>query len=107
MKAWTEEAKRKARPVDAAELPGRDDAWWAAVYRQPAWKAPGPDGVCAYWYRAFPGLCEQVKDVVWNLIDGDEEVQGWFVKGRKAGGANSEGKSNKLGGECIVEPNGN
>ena len=46
---WTVEAKRKARQVDAAEVPGTDEVWWAAVYRQPAWKVPGPDGVCAYW----------------------------------------------------------
>ena len=74
MVAWTVEAKRKARLVDAAEVPGRDEAWWAAVYRQPAWKAPRPGR----------SVCLLVQGLPRTMRDGEGygvEPGGWRRRG--------------------------
>ena len=52
------------------------------MMKQPNWKAPGPDGISAYWYKAFPGLASVLGSIIWEVIDGDMEVLEWLVKGR-------------------------
>ena len=54
----------------------RDVAWG------PNWKAPGPDRVCAFWYKAFPRLSALLRDCLWRLAEGVDQIPAWFIRGR-------------------------
>ena len=60
----------------------RSQAWWATVLHQANWKAPGPDGIPAYWLKAFPTTTEAVMIECWKVADGESECPGWLIHGR-------------------------
>ena len=58
-------------------------AWSASIVKADSWKAPGPDKLHAFWYKAFPGLTGALGDLLFGLItDPGQTVPGWFVRGR-------------------------
>ena len=68
------------------ELPGPtwegpDAAVWTSVRKKIAsWKAPGRDGLHAFWWKQF----HQAATLLWEikLCEGRSEVPAWFVEGR-------------------------
>ena len=58
------------------------EAWRLAADKQSPWKAPGPDGVAAYWLKRFGGLVEQMMSQVEAIIEGRDGFPHWFVRGR-------------------------
>lgn len=60
----------------------RNDAWERAIRRQPSWKAPGPDMICAYWYKVFRGPVTILRDEIWGAIDGGRGIPKWLIEGR-------------------------
>lgn len=48
-----------------------------------SWKAPGLDGICGFWWKAFHQACELLRQAVWKMLKGDaDSIPTWFVKGR-------------------------
>ncbi len=58
------------------------DVFRLAADKQSTWKAPGPDGVAAYWLKRFGGLVEQMMSQVEAIIEGRDGFPHWFVRGR-------------------------
>ena len=57
--------------------------WRCALKKMKSWKAPGRDGIQAYWWKVF----HQAADILWGIVKGslegsDVEIPDWFVKGR-------------------------
>ena len=80
--AWKADSRKRTRGRGDGDALDRDVAWGRAVRKQPNWKAPGPDRICAYWYKAFPRLTELLRDCLWRLVEGDDQIPAWFVEGR-------------------------
>ncbi len=53
-----------------------------ATDKQSPWKAPGPDGIAAYWLKGFGGLVERMMSQVEAMIEGRDGFPHWFVRGR-------------------------
>lgn len=47
-----------------------------------SWKAPGPDGIPGYWYRALPSVANALKIQLVDILDQKSEVPAWFMRGR-------------------------
>ena len=73
--------KEKVETCDIS-LPSRDQAWRAAVCKQPNLKAPGPNSLAAFWMKAFPWACDTIRSTIWELVNGDADFPAWFVRGR-------------------------
>ncbi len=50
--------------------------------KQTGWKAPGPDGITGFWWKAFPMAAECLKVLLRQVLDREAEVPVWMVKGR-------------------------
>ena len=58
-------------------------AWSAAVKKAESWKVPGPDKLHAHWFKAFPGMSDALRDLLFGLIeDPHQMVPALFVRGR-------------------------
>ena len=75
---WGRRVRRAVREAGKTEGPTRSQAWSAAVSEQPNWKAPGPDGVAAFWWKVFEGMTKRMEEAVWEAIDGDGDVPSWL-----------------------------
>ena len=64
------------------EVLDKNVAWARAVKKQASWKAPGPDGIPASWYKVFKAPAALLQDLLWSLVEGPEKVSDWFVRGR-------------------------
>ncbi len=65
------------------------------------WKAPGPDGLEAFWWRTFKGPARVLKEMMWEIADGKTETPQWLVEGRtvmipKGANLTSSGKGEPL-----------
>ncbi len=56
--------------------------WGQAIMKQKPWKAPGPDGIAAFWLRAFPGLMERAGEILGKLLEEGQVLPRWLVRGR-------------------------
>ena len=64
--------------------PDRDHALAIALGKQARWKAPGPDGIHAYWLRRLPAVSGKISQLCWRMIDErGEELLGWLVAGQR------------------------
>ncbi len=86
LKLWTakvgKDRKDRRREGVVPEMLDRDEAWESAVAKQPSWKAPGPDNIAAFWYKAYKEPTALLRKLIWNAVDGDDEMPGWLVEGR-------------------------
>ncbi len=77
--------KLKAAVKEGGGGPELSDQDWAramAYKKQASWKAQGPDGISAFWYKAFQEPAAQLQDVMWEMVDRPDKVPGWFVERR-------------------------
>ncbi len=72
----------------------RDEAWKRALTKMAGWKAPGPDGIEAYWWRTFGGMGEALKEMWWQMLDGEREIPEWLIRGRTVKRAVQESRTN-------------
>ena len=79
--SWCKKAGQRVSEAGGIDLPDRAETWWRAVSKQPNWKAPGPDGIPAYWYKAFQGITSRLGEEMWELVDSSWEFPQWFVAG--------------------------
>ena len=73
-----------AKVIDAGEgeqILEKVDAWTSAVKKQPSWKAPGPDMIPGYWYKAFKRPARCLMKLLWERVE-DGEIPGWLIEGR-------------------------
>lgn len=70
LKEWWEQTRKcsKAKPDD--DPIERDEAWDRALKKIAGWKAPGPDGIEAVWWRNFRSLGKELKEMFWEMLDG-------------------------------------
>ncbi len=60
----------------------RDDRWSLAAKSMSSWKAPGPDKIYAFWLKAFPKTNTLLKQKMWGIMDGVDEMPKWLIRGR-------------------------
>ena len=85
LKKWRKAVKRRismGTTTDSTMDLDRSQARWVTVLHHANWKAPGPDGIHAYWLKAFPTTTEAVMIECWKVADGESECPGWFIHGR-------------------------
>ncbi len=46
------------------------------------WKAPGLDKIHGFWHKAFPRINSLLRDCMWKIMDGINEMPDWVVRGR-------------------------
>ncbi len=80
--AWREDTRERSKREAGCQTPDRERAWNRALAKMKGWKAPGPDGIAGFWWKAFPMAKEALKDLVWAILDQESEVPEWMVKGR-------------------------
>ena len=68
--------------MEDEEAMDRETAWGLSVRKARGWKAPGPDFIFAYWWKALRGMAGLLRNHLWKIMDGDEEMPRWFAKGR-------------------------
>ena len=52
------------------------------VSRIKSWKAPGPDGIYGFWWKAFRSASTALRGLIEGAINLTEEVPQWLVTGR-------------------------
>ena len=80
VKKWRTSTVNIALDVDDFIL--SDDRWKRVLNKTRAWKAPGPDGICAFWYKKLPKVSMILKVLVQDMINGCCETPSWLVQGR-------------------------
>ncbi len=70
----------KASPEDTPV--GWDEAWGIALAKMSGWKAPGPDGIEAFWWKSLKGPAGVLKEMLWEMTRGEREFPEWLVRGR-------------------------
>lgn len=85
--AWKEELKAD-QVGTVGEGEGATPDWaantvWEAVCKKTRnWRAPGPDAIKAYWWKAFPSAKEWLRGFIGDVLNGSRSVPRWMVKGR-------------------------
>ncbi len=46
------------------------------------WKAPGPDGIEAYWWKSLRGLAGVLKEMLGEMHRDEKDFPEWLVRGR-------------------------
>ena len=59
-----------------------ETVWNKSLRKARSWKAPGHDGLCAFWWKAFPRAVITLRKLVGRIVDGDEDIPDWLVRGR-------------------------
>ncbi len=81
LKEWRKKMRdQMQRSPDYCPL-DREKAWEMALAKMAGWKAPGPDGIEAFWWKTFKGPAKVLKEMLWEM-DGKTETPQWLVKGR-------------------------
>ena len=57
-------------------------AWKRVLKKMANWKAPGPDGICAFWWKKFPRASDILRKWIETTLNGDTHAPGWLVSGR-------------------------
>ena len=78
------------RDMDVPPSEASDDEWndmWETAWRKSmkkarSWKAPGNDGICAFWWKSFPRAANILRKLVGRIVDRKEDVPDWLVRGR-------------------------
>ena len=60
----------------------RDSRWRLAGKGLASWKVPGPDKIYGFWLKAFPKTNDLLKQKMWRVMDGDDEIPKWLIRGR-------------------------
>lgn len=66
----------------AIALEGSAGDWEAVCKKAKSWKAPGPDGIPAGIWKAFPTARAMLHKWVIKWIHGEKRIPPWFMKGR-------------------------
>ena len=70
-------------PIPSSNAGTVDGSLWKAVLKRTrSWKASGPDGICAFWWKGFCRAANLLWGIVQEFIGGNTEVPEWFVMGR-------------------------
>ena len=80
--AWKKVMRERSEREAGSQTPDRERAWSRALMKMKGWKAPGPDGIAGFWWKAFPVAKEALKDLLGAILDQESEVPDWMVKGR-------------------------
>ncbi len=80
--SWKREVRKRAMGEAGNQSPDRERAWVRVWRKMKGWKAPGPDGITGFWWKAFPMAAECLKELLWQVLDREAEVPVWLVKGR-------------------------
>lgn len=82
LKEWQAKMKVQTEPTPNDEQIGREEAWGKALAKMAGWKAPGPDGIEAFWWKSLKGPARVMKEMLWQMMDGEREFPEWLVRGR-------------------------
>ena len=75
--------KESLGPIPSSNAGTVDGSVWKAVLKRTrSWKAPGPDGICAFWWKVFRQAANLMWGIVQEIIGGNTEAPEWFVMGR-------------------------
>lgn len=70
-------------PIPSSNAGTVDGSVWKAVLKRTrSWKAPGPDGICAFWWKVFCQAANLLWEIVQGIIGGNTKAPEWFVMGR-------------------------
>ena len=56
--------------------------WQGLVRKMRPWKAPGPDTIVAFWWKAFSEANRALHELVLEVLNDDRRVPSWMVRGR-------------------------
>ena len=56
--------------------------WQGLVRKMRPWKAPGPDTIVAFWWKAFSEANRALHELVQGVLDDGRKVPSWMVRGR-------------------------
>ena len=60
-----------------------DTATWKRVLKKMGnWKAPGPDGICAFWWKRLPRSSGILRKWIEDILNGASQAPDWMVSGR-------------------------
>ncbi len=82
LKEWKRKMRAQTqRSPDDCPL-DREKAWEMALAKMAGWKAPGPDGIEAFWWKTFKEPAKVLKEMLWETADEQAETPQWLVEGR-------------------------
>ena len=98
--SWCRQARKKVKDIGAPYQPGSKLGGQRSTNRQTG----RPLGRMVL-LRAFPEVCDLIREVVWDLNDGGAEIPGWFTG---ADSADSQGRMleslGKSDQSCALTP---
>lgn len=56
--------------------------WRAALKKSKAFKAPGPDGIYAYWWKVLSPASDRLFNILREFIEGEKYPPTWMCQGR-------------------------
>ena len=78
IKRWRESVSQSKRTEACLE----PSEWQGLVRKTRPWKAPGPDTIVAFWWKAFSEANRALHELVLEVLNDDRRVPSWMVRGR-------------------------
>lgn len=75
---------RNKLPCNATTPCNLRESWDACLRKVKSWRAPGPDGIAAFWYKTLRAASEELFSIFQTLLDDNStlKIPNWFVRGR-------------------------
>lgn len=88
--SWAASTKQRVEESQESQSEDHDDALIALPWRifesclkkMKPWKAPGPDGLHAYWWKVFPSAGRALYKLMSECIQGRSSLPAWITRGR-------------------------
>ena len=61
-----------------------ETVWNQALKKAQSWKAPGHDGICAFWWKHFPKAAIVLRKLLGKVVEWKKNIPQWLVRGEQS-----------------------
>ena len=70
--------------INEGNLNLTEEICWNGIRKKKNWSAPGPDGICNFWWKKITLVFHVTLDIFSGLINEEKGIESWYCRGRTA-----------------------
>lgn len=82
LRRWKDEQRRNYQERERVGSPELEEAFSEAVRKMRPWKAVGPDGIHAFWWKSLPTAKKLLGQLTVKWLETGKITGGWLCRGR-------------------------